>query len=86
MWGVQLVFELHTLHVLQLAVPKVCTLRELVRDRNRIVAARTSISRIQPFHNRSQHINGRIKAVINFYFFSLASNIIFKYNYVFRYL
>ena len=58
MWGVQLVFELHTLHVLQLAVPTVCTLRELVRDRNRVVASRTSISRNQPSHNRLQHING----------------------------
>jgi hypothetical protein len=57
MWGVQLVFKLHTLHVLQLAVPKVCTLRELVRDGNRIVTTRISISRNQPSHNRFQYIN-----------------------------
>ena len=76
MWGVQLVFKLHTLYVLQLAVPKVCTLPELVRSGNRIVASRTGISRNQPSHNRSQHINGLIEAGNKFLIFSLAFKLI----------
>jgi hypothetical protein len=86
MWGVQLVFELHTLHVLQLAVLKVCTLRETCQRRKQHCRDpdqhqhNPTILQLPPAHKRPD------RGCNKFLFFSLASNIIFKYNSKFRYL